>query len=89
MARLELIDQHDGGGTLSLPLIQDDFADLLGISTIHVLRTFKRLTELGAVEYRSRRLVLRDTEKLKRIAGFEAEYMHYSRRKDALALSVG
>jgi CRP-like cAMP-binding protein len=89
VARLELIDQHDGGGTLSLPLIQDDFADILGISAIHVLRTFKRLTELGAVEYRSRRLVLLDTEKLKRIAGFEAEYIHYSRRKDALALSAG
>jgi CRP-like cAMP-binding protein len=89
VARLELIDQHDGGGVLSLPLIQDDFADILGISAIHVLRTFKRLTELGAVEYRSRRLVLLDTEKLRHIAGFEAEYMHYSRRKDALSLSAG
>jgi CRP-like cAMP-binding protein len=89
VARLELVDAHDGGEMLSLPLIQDDFADILGISAIHVLRTFKRLTELGAVEYRSRRLVLLDTEKLKRIAGFEAEYLHYSRRKDALTLVVG
>lgn len=89
VARLDLIDAHDGGGVLSLPLIQDDFADILGISTIHALRTFKRLTELGAVEYRSRRLVVLDTEKLRRIAGFEAEYLHYSRRKDALMLAGG
>jgi CRP-like cAMP-binding protein len=84
VARLELIDPHQGGGFQSLPLIQDDFADILGISAIHVLRTFKRLAELGAVEYRSRRLVLLDTVKLKRIAGFEDEYLHYSRRKDAI-----
>jgi len=89
VSRLELIDAHDGAGMVSLPLIQDDFADILGISAIHVLRTFKRLTELGAVEYRSRRLVLLDTEKLKRIAGFEDEYLHYSRRKDALPPFVG
>jgi CRP-like cAMP-binding protein len=89
VSRLELIDEHDGAGMLSLPLIQDDFADILGISAIHVLRTFKRLTELGAVEYRSRRLVLLDTEKLRRIAGFEDEYLHYSRRKDALPPYVG
>lgn len=88
VARLELIDGHDRSG-ISLPLTQDDFADILGISAIHVLRTFKRLTELGAVEYRSRRLVLLDTEKLKRIAGFEAEYLHYSRRKDAWSLAPG
>jgi CRP-like cAMP-binding protein len=87
VARLELIERHDGGGVLSLPFIQDDFADILGISAIHVLRTFKRLAELGAVQYRSRRLVLLDTEKLKRIAGFEAEYIHYSLRKDALSFS--
>lgn len=89
VARLELIDANNGTSELSLPLIQDDFADILGISAIHVLRTFKRLTELGAVEYRSRRLVLLDTDKLKRIAGFEDEYLHYSRRKDALSLLTG
>jgi CRP-like cAMP-binding protein len=90
VARLELIDSHHhGAGFQSLPLIQDDFADILGISAIHVLRTFKRLAELGAVEYRARRLVLLDTAKLKRIAGFEDEYLHYSRRKDALAPFVG
>jgi CRP-like cAMP-binding protein len=81
VARLELIERH-AGDILSLPLIQEDFADILGISVIHVLRTFKRLAELGAVEYRSRKLVLLDTGKLKRIAGFEDEYLHFSHRPD-------
>ena len=56
---------------LIVPLIQEDFADILGISVIHVLRTFKRLAEAGAVEYRSRRLILLDPGKLRRIAGFD------------------
>jgi CRP-like cAMP-binding protein len=82
VARLELIERHHGD-ILSLPLIQEDFADILGISVIHVLRTFKRLAELGAVEYRSRKLVLLDTAKLRHIAGFENEYLYFSQRNDA------
>lgn len=81
VARLSLIDRKPNG-MLIVPLIQEDFADILGISIIHVVRTFKRLSELGAVEYRSRRLVLKDTAKLQEIAGFEGEYLHFSQRKD-------
>jgi CRP-like cAMP-binding protein len=84
VARLELIDRPVQD-VLILPLIQEDFADILGISVIHVLRTFKRLAEAGAVEYRSRRLVLLDIGKLRRIAGFDDGYLHFTRRKDALA----
>jgi CRP-like cAMP-binding protein len=86
VARLELIDRHDGQ-VLSLPLIQEDFADILGISVIHIVRTFKRLAELGAVEYRSRKLMLLDTAKLRRIAGFDGDYLHFSQRKDVRPLT--
>lgn len=81
VARLSLIDRHDGE-VLSLPLIQEDFADILGISVIHIVRTFKRLAALGAVEYRTRKLVLLDAAKLRRIAGFDGEYLHFSQRHD-------
>jgi len=87
IARLELIETRNND-ILSLPLIQEDFADILGISVIHVLRTFKRLAEAGAVEYRSRKLVLLDRQKLKRIAGFEDEYLHFSQRRDVRRLQA-
>ena len=83
VARLELIDRHKGD-VLSLPLIQEDFGDILGISVIHVLRVFKRLQTMGVVEYRSKRVTLRDLPKLRNIAGFEGEYLHFSQRKDAI-----
>ncbi len=81
VARLELIDRHKGD-VLMLPLIQEDIADILGISVIHVVRVFNRLEQAGAAEYRSRRIVILDAEKLRRIAGFDGEYLHFSQRKD-------
>jgi CRP-like cAMP-binding protein len=80
--RLALIDRRPDG-VLTIPLIQEDFADILGISVIHVVRTFKRLSEIGAVDYRSRRLIVRDMGKLQEAAGFEGEYLYFSQRRDA------
>ncbi len=82
-SRLELIDRHSGD-VLELPLIQEDFGDMLGLSVIHVVRTFRRLTEAGAVEYRSRRVRLIDRDKLRRIAGFDGDYLYFATRRDAL-----
>jgi CRP-like cAMP-binding protein len=83
VARLQLIERHKGE-VLMLPLIQEDLADILGISVIHVVRVFNRLEEMGVAEYRSRRIVLRDIEKLRAIAGFDGEYLYFSQRKDVL-----
>ncbi len=83
VTRLDLIDGRAHDDVLSLPLIQEDFADILGISVIHVVRTFKRLNALKAVEYRSRKLILKDVRKLREIAGFDDSYLHFTRRADA------
>lgn len=85
-ARLSLIERYDGK-VLSLPLIQEDFADILGLSIIHVSRTFTRLSQMGAVDYRSRKLILLDMAKLRHIAGFEDEYLHFTQRRDARSLT--
>ena len=50
-----------------------------------MLRVFKRLEQMNVVQYRSRRIVISDLEKLKEIAGFEGDYLHFSRRKDLQA----
>lgn len=78
-ARLEAIDRHDGE-VLSIPLIQEDFADILGLSSIHVTRTFRKLSELGAVDYRSGRLRLKQMDLLRKIAGFEGGYLTFTQR---------
>ncbi len=86
VARLELIQRHDGE-VLQLPLLQEDFADILGLSVIHIVRVFNRLEMMGVVRYKSRRVQLTDLEKLKAVAGFDGEYLHFSRRNDVLPMS--
>jgi CRP-like cAMP-binding protein len=86
--RLRLIDRHDGA-VLVLPLIQEDFADILGLSVIHIVRIFNRLEAAGAVSYRSKRVTLKDPEKLKRIAGFDGDYLYFSTRKDMMPIGGG
>ncbi len=84
-ARMAMADKP-GGAEMVIPLIQEDFADILGISVIHIVRTFKRLAMENAVEYRTRRLIIRDLEKLRRIGGFESGYLYFTQRPDARSL---
>lgn len=81
VARLELIERHEGD-VIQLPLLQEDFADILGLSVIHIVRVFNRLEQMGAVRYKSRRVQIIDAEKLKRIAGFHGDYLYFSTRND-------
>lgn len=81
VARLQLIQKHEGD-TLQLPLLQEDFADILGLSVIHIVRVFNRLEMLGVVKYKSRRVQLVDIEKLKKVAGFDGDYLYFSTRSD-------
>lgn len=83
VARLQLIQKHEGD-TLQLPLLQEDFADILGLSVIHIVRVFNRLEMMGVVRYKSRRVQLVDLEKLKQVAGFDGDYLYFSSRADML-----
>lgn len=74
-ARLTAIGQMRGR-TLELPLNQEDFADMLGISVIHVNRTFRKLAEEDIAFYRKGAIEVRDPERLKQIAAFDPGYLH-------------
>ncbi|MEQ1607534.1 MAG: Crp/Fnr family transcriptional regulator [Hyphomonadaceae bacterium] len=75
-ARLSAIGQMRGR-TIELPLNQEDFADILGISVIHVNRTFRRLSEEKIAEYRKGTVDLLDRTRLAEISAFDAAYLHY------------
>jgi CRP-like cAMP-binding protein len=64
------------GDTIELPFNQEDFADMLGISVIHVNRTFRKLFEEGIASYRKGAIEIRDPEKLKEIGSFDPGYLH-------------
>jgi CRP-like cAMP-binding protein len=64
------------GRTIELPLNQEDFADILGISVIHVNRTFRKLSEEKIAEYRKGAIDLLDKERLAQLSSFDPDYLH-------------
>ncbi len=77
-ARLESIGQLKDD-TIQTPLNQEDFADMLGISVIHVNRTFRRLSEEKIAEYRKGQIELLDRERLAEISAFDPSYLQFGR----------
>lgn len=75
-ARLNAIGMMKGR-TLELALNQEDFADMLGISVIHVNRTFRRLSEEKIAEYRKGQIELLDRDRLAELAAFDPAYLHF------------
>jgi CRP-like cAMP-binding protein len=74
-ARLSAIGQTKGR-TIELPLNQEDFADILGISVIHVNRTFRRLSEDKTAEYRKGQIELLNRARLAELSAFDPSYLH-------------
>lgn len=63
-----------------LQLTQEELADCLGLTSVHVNRTLKELRERGMVEFRGGRVKLRDLGGLRKIAGFDPAYLYLDKR---------
>jgi len=64
------------GQSFDLPLTQQEIADTLGLSIVHVNRTLQRLREEGILRSSGRRLTVLDAHRLKAISGFDPTYLH-------------
>lgn len=74
------------------PITQTDLADATGLTSVHVNRTLKQLRTEGVLEFRNKRVVVLDAERLKAVAGFDASYLHLDRAhdgRDALKQRIG
>ncbi|WP_072825254.1 Crp/Fnr family transcriptional regulator [Modicisalibacter ilicicola] len=58
-----------------LPLTQQDLADALGMSAVHVSRTFSHLAQEGLVYRNQFQLVILDSDRLKEMAAFDDRYL--------------
>lgn len=70
------------GTLIQLPMTQADFADMLGMSLIHVSRTFRSLVQADLISYRAGQIDILDYGRLQRVAGFDSGYLHFTQRKD-------
>lgn len=73
--RLEAIGGMNNDGSFELPLNQVMLADTLGLTSVHINRTLKRLRNEGLIKFCHRRLVIPDRERLAAIAEFDGAYL--------------
>ncbi len=67
------------GREMDLPLTQEDLADALGMTSVHVNRTLSLLRSGGLAEFRGGRLAVRDFRALAETAEFDPRYLHLRR----------
>ena len=63
-----------------LPLTQDELADCLGLTAVHVNRTLKELRERELLDFRSGRVTIRNLKGLQELAEFHPAYLYLERQ---------
>lgn len=60
---------------LFFPLTQDDLADVLGLTPVHINRKLQQLRQEGLITLRSKQLTILDLRELQQVAGFDSAYL--------------
>jgi CRP-like cAMP-binding protein len=72
--------QEDAGlgqrGEYELPMTQEQLADVLGLTSVHVNRTLKSLEAEGLIARNKRAITISSWEKLQRAGDFNPTYLH-------------
>jgi CRP-like cAMP-binding protein len=59
-----------------LPITQGEFADAMGVTTVHVNRVLQQMRTEGLIGLKGDRLNIPDWEKLKQVGEFDPTYLH-------------
>ena len=72
--------QEDAGlgtrGHYELPMTQEQLADVLGLTSVHVNRTLKSLEQEGLISRNKRAITVPSWERLRRTGDFNPAYLH-------------
>lgn len=66
----------------ALPITQAEMGDALGLSTVHVNRVLQELRGRGLISLSGGSLTIHDWEGLKKVAGFDAAYLHLTPKEE-------
>jgi CRP-like cAMP-binding protein len=77
--RLEIIGKVQGD-SYDFPLTQDELAECLGITGVHVNRTLQELRARDLITLRNRRLTILDRRGLEALAEFDPAYLYLERK---------
>lgn len=67
---------EEDGSSFAFPLTQEQMADALGLTSVHVNRTLQQLRSKGLAVTASRTVTLPDVEALRRLGSFDPGYLH-------------
>jgi CRP/FNR family transcriptional regulator, anaerobic regulatory protein len=70
-------------GMVVIPMTQNQIADAIGLTPIHVSRTLKDFKRAGIIRYVRRELVVADLAELRQVSTFEEHYVQWLRRPAA------
>ena len=72
--RLSLVDGAQGN-QFFFPLTQDDLADVLGLTPVHINRKLQQLRHERLITLRSKQMDILDLRELQQVAGFDSAYL--------------
>ncbi len=75
MLRSKAVGLTDDDG-FDLPLTQQELADSLGITSVHMNRTMQELRSQGLIATRSKQVIINDMERLMEFSEFDPKYLH-------------
>lgn len=75
--RLHLVEMTDND-SFPLPITQEDLADTLGLSAVHVNRTLRQLRNEGLIELGTNHVRVLSMHGLEAVAGFDDGYLHFT-----------
>jgi CRP-like cAMP-binding protein len=70
--------------SFELPITQEQLADVVGMSNVHVNRSLMQLRDEGLITLHGRVLTIHDFEGLQSLALFDAAYLHFDHEGQAL-----
>lgn len=76
MKNIGLVNGH----RFEVPLTQEEIADALGLTSVHVNRVLQRLRAEDLISFSHGMLTIHDYARLERASGFNANYLHIERR---------
>jgi CRP-like cAMP-binding protein len=74
--RLRAAGLADDSGTYELPMTQEQIADTVGLTPVHVNRVLKELGRLELISRDKRAVTIVDWDKLRHVGDFSARYLH-------------
>ena len=86
-ARLASAERSEPGG-FELPLTQEQLADVLGLTSVHVNRTMQQLRAEGLIVSQGRTIRIPDIARLRGIGEFDPAYLHTERAAGGQAIPL-